>query len=145
MRNPWLVWLSGFGAHLRIRGSQVGVLVGAQAWVSGWVPTWGHVRGSHAKAQIKSARTMPCQSSNTLVSPWKKILNRRQAGRFHYTTFIKRCHLSLRQAHLRETRWTKVAADPMRSVQGLNICSVEGLFKCPLWLSFADFQVQLSS
>ena len=43
----WLVQLSGFSVSLWTKGSPVWFLVRAQAWVVGWVPSRGHVRGNH--------------------------------------------------------------------------------------------------
>ena len=45
--RPWLVWLSGLRASLRIKGSPVQFPVRAHAWVVGLVPSKGRVRGNH--------------------------------------------------------------------------------------------------
>ena len=41
---PWMVWFSGLSAGLQTKGSQVRLPVWAHAWVSGQVPSRGHVR-----------------------------------------------------------------------------------------------------
>ena len=46
LMEPWLVWLSGLGAALRIKASLVQYPGRAHAWVAGQVPRWGRVRGN---------------------------------------------------------------------------------------------------
>ena len=41
-----LVWFSGLSTSLWIKGSLVGLLVRAHAWVGGWVPRMGCIRGN---------------------------------------------------------------------------------------------------
>ena len=41
------MWLSGLSTGLPIKGSLVRFPVRAHAWVSGQVPSRGHVRGNH--------------------------------------------------------------------------------------------------
>ena len=38
--KPWLVWLSGLGTGLRIKGSPVHSPARAHAWLAGQVPVW---------------------------------------------------------------------------------------------------------
>ena len=38
---PWLVWLSGLSAGLKIKGSPVQFPVRVHAWIVGQVPGWG--------------------------------------------------------------------------------------------------------
>ena len=45
--QPWLVWLSGLSAGLRIKGSLVQFPVRAHAWVAGQVPSRGCTRVNH--------------------------------------------------------------------------------------------------
>ena len=45
--EPQLVWLSGLSAGLRTTGLLVRFPVGAHAWVVGWVPSRGRMRGNH--------------------------------------------------------------------------------------------------
>ena len=44
---PWLVWLSKLSSGLQTKGSQVRFPVRAHAWVEGWVPSRGRMRGNH--------------------------------------------------------------------------------------------------
>ena len=45
--DPWLVWLSGLSAGLQTKGLRVQFPVRAYAWVVGWVPGGGRMRGNH--------------------------------------------------------------------------------------------------
>ena len=47
MPQPWLVWLSGLSASLRIKGSLVQFPSRAHAWVASQVPSRGCMRGNH--------------------------------------------------------------------------------------------------
>ena len=44
---PWLVWLGGLSAGLRIERSPVRFPVRTHAWVAGQVPCWVCARGNH--------------------------------------------------------------------------------------------------
>ena len=61
---PWLVWLSGLSASLRIKGLPVRFPVRAHAWGEGHVPSVGHVRGNHT--------LMYLSLSFSLLSPLSK-------------------------------------------------------------------------
>ena len=47
MNEPWLVWLSGLSTDLQTKGLPVQFPVRAHPWVSGQVPSRGHMRGNH--------------------------------------------------------------------------------------------------
>ena len=47
VRQPWLVWFRGLSTGLRTIGSLVRFPIRAHAWVSGWVPSRGRMRGNH--------------------------------------------------------------------------------------------------
>ena len=44
---PWLVWLSGLSNGLQSKGLLLRSPVRAHAWVAGWIPSWGSMRGNH--------------------------------------------------------------------------------------------------
>ena len=73
-KQPRLVWLSGLRARLLIKGSLVQFLVRAHAWISGQVPSRGHVRGNH---------TLMLFSLSSLFSEneWNQRRRRRSSSR----------------------------------------------------------------
>ena len=56
---PWLVWLSGLSAGLQTEILLVQISVRAHAWVEGWVPGWGHVRGNHTLMFLSLSVSFP--------------------------------------------------------------------------------------
>ena len=53
LMEPWLVWLSGLGAALRIKASLVQYPGRAHAWVAGQVPSMGaHQRQPHIDVSL---------------------------------------------------------------------------------------------
>ena len=69
---PWLLWLSGFSAGLRTKGSLVGFLVGAHAWVAGQFPGGWHMRGHHTLMSLP-VFLLPLTLSLKINKIFKKI------------------------------------------------------------------------
>ena len=61
-QQPWLVWLSGFSAGLRTKGWWFQFPVRARAWVSGQVPSRGHMRGNHTLMFLSLSFSFPSPS-----------------------------------------------------------------------------------
>ena len=57
--SPWLVWLSGLSAGLRIKGSPVRFPVRAHAWVVGQVPSMGCMRGNYTLMFLSLSFSLP--------------------------------------------------------------------------------------
>ena len=61
---PWLAWLSGLSAGLQTKGLLVQFTVRAHAWVAGWIPSWGSMRGNHTMFLSHSFSLTPLLSEN---------------------------------------------------------------------------------
>ena len=72
--RPWLVWLSGLSIVLRTKGSPVWFPVRAHAWVVGWVPSGGHVRGNHTLMFLSFSFSLPFSKNKYIKLKKKKQL-----------------------------------------------------------------------
>ena len=57
--EPWLVWLSGLSARLRLKELPVWFPVRTHVWVAGQVPRRGRTRGSHTLMFLSLSFSLP--------------------------------------------------------------------------------------
>ena len=91
---PWLVWLSGLSAGLQTKGSPVWFPVRAHAWVAGWVPSRGHMRGNHTMMFLSLSfplPSLPSKNKQNLKKNKKKnppLLSTCKATNIYHTPWV---------------------------------------------------------
>ena len=75
-----MVWLSGWSANLRAKGSLVRFPVRAHAWVADQVPSMGHARGNHTLMFLSLSLSIPSLLSRKSLNKIliKKEMNRKE-------------------------------------------------------------------